>query len=135
MARQRIPDRRDKVHSQTGLRDISQSTFGEASADKLNACLHRQEHTLGGRTEAAQFTCCFDPGEFRHRDIQDNYVWLKSGRFEQQLFTVGHSTYNLEVGLQQRADPFSDGTMVIGKQYTRPIHFSLLIARLASVLS
>jgi len=47
MARQRISDRRDEVHGQTRLRDISQSTFGEASVDKLNARLHRQEHNLG----------------------------------------------------------------------------------------
>jgi len=42
----------------------------------------------------------FDTREFRHRNIEDNYVWLKFGRFEQQLFAIGHSTYNLEVGLQ-----------------------------------
>ena len=69
--------------------------------------------------------CRFDTGKFRHRDIQHNDVWEKSRRFEEQFLTIGHSTHHLEVGLQQRADPFSDGTMVIGKQYTWPIQYFL----------
>ncbi len=47
MARQRILDRRDKVGCQARLGDISRRTFREASVDKLNARLHRQEHNFG----------------------------------------------------------------------------------------
>jgi hypothetical protein len=47
MARQRILDRGDKVRCQARLGDISRRTFREASADKLNARLHRQEHNFG----------------------------------------------------------------------------------------
>ncbi len=69
--------------------------------------------------------CRFDTGKFRHRDIQHNDVRVKSRRFEKQFLAIGHGTHHLEVGLQQRADPFSDGTMVIGKQYAWPIQYFL----------
>ena len=69
--------------------------------------------------------CRVDTGKFRHRDIQHNDVRGGSCRFEKQFLAIGHGTNYLEVGLQQRADPFSDGTMVIGKQYAWPIQYFL----------
>src|SRR5271170_2686024 len=69
--------------------------------------------------------CRFDTGKFRHRDIQHNDVRVKPRRFEKQFLAIGHGTHHLEVGLQQGADPFSDGTMVVGKQYAWPIQYFL----------
>src|SRR5580704_11010360 len=86
--------------------------------------MYGQENKLNRRSGFVKFVGGLDSGENWHADVQYNYVWLQSLRFGEQVPSVSGGPDHFEARLQKSQHAREDDTVVVGEQYSRPMHGS-----------
>ena len=81
---------------------------------KLNSLVHGEKHKPRFNSVLPQLMDRFDPGQERHRDVQQNDVRLKKPGLRDKISAIIDAPDDLEVRFQQSFHSFNHWTMVVG---------------------
>ena len=72
-----VMDRGDEIGNQPRFCDVAETSLGGAHTRKCRVLMNSQENQFSLGSSLVEFTCGFNSGKKRHRDVQHNHIWLK----------------------------------------------------------
>jgi hypothetical protein len=100
------------------LENKSDRTQLESRCSQVGVILHRQEDESRPGKGILQSLGRLKAIQQRHADIENNYVWIESGRLCNQLPAIFDDPDYIAGRLKQSADSLGHNAVVIGNQDT-----------------
>ena len=90
MIRKRRLDRREEIRSEARLHDIAESARIERGTRVVRVFMDRQEDQAGRLIEVEQLARRFDAVQPRHGDVENDDIWTKPLRLDEELTSIAH---------------------------------------------
>ena len=104
-----------QLRSSGGLQKVSGGSQSQRGFRQIQVCVHGHEDQLDRRQNLFDLSGCIQPVQYRHNDIEDNHFGSQIVSDRHQSTSIGCSSHDFKLGLQQFLEGFENKSMIISE--------------------